>query len=157
MLLIAARLSTLLLGLLLVIAMPVGAQQLQTFEVSPLQITTAAGTTHEFQVELAVLPQQRAQGLMFRDSLANDAGMLFAYGSEARRGMWMANTFIPLDMLFIRGDGTIAFIAENTVPHSRATISPPMPVNAVLELAAGTSRRLGIAVGDQVDHPLIQR
>lgn len=150
------RLIAAIVGLLLVLAAPAVAQQLQTFEVSPLQITTAAGETHEFSVELAILPAQRAQGLMFRDTMAADAGMLFAYTGEARRGMWMANTFIPLDMLFIRGDGTIAFIAENTVPHSRTTISPPMPVNAVLELSAGTSRRLGIAVGDRVVHPLIR-
>lgn len=146
-----------LLGLAWVLTTPAVAQQLQLFETAPLQIETAAGETHDFTVELALSPGQRQQGLMFRQTLAADGGMLFTYDTPGRPRMWMANTFIPLDMLFIRGDGTIAHIAENTVPQNTDIIySPPVPVTAVLELNAGTTRRLGIKPGDKVTNALLR-
>jgi uncharacterized membrane protein (UPF0127 family) len=89
-------------------------------------------------------------GLMFRRSVPAGSGMLFDWGNEREMAMWMKNTLIPLDMLFINGDGTIRAIAENTVPESLAPISSHGPVRAALELAAGTAVQLDIRVGDKV-------
>lgn len=147
-----AWLRRLLLGLLL-LACPAGAQAEVTFETSPLTIESGSGTLG-FEVELAVSPEQRRQGLMFRESLDSDQGMLFDFGRTAPVTMWMRNTFIPLDMLFIEADGRIARIVADTEPLSDAVIGSGGPVRAVLELSAGTSADLGIAVGDQVVHPI---
>jgi len=146
-----AWLGRLLLGVLLLLAHPVGAQV--AFETSPLAIESASGTL-SFEVELAVSPEQRRQGLMFREHLDSDQGMLFDFGRTAPVTMWMRNTLISLDMLFIEADGRIARIAADTEPLSDAVIGSGGPVRAVLELAAGTSAEQGIAVGDQVVHPI---
>ncbi|RMD64741.1 MAG: DUF192 domain-containing protein [Alphaproteobacteria bacterium] len=129
---------------------------LQTFEREALIIETAQGVRHAFTVEVAVTPEQKAQGLMFRRTLAPDAGMLFLYRIEWPVAMWMKNTYIPLDMLFIGRDGRIRDIAERTVPGSLQAIAPDAPVLAVLELNGGTVERLGIKVGDRVIHPAFQ-
>ena len=124
------------------------------FERSKLVIAGESGR-HGFDVELALSPDQRARGLMYRRKMARDAGMLFDFGAPPRRAsMWMKNTFIPLDMLFITGDGRIESIAERTVPHSLEAINSRGPVRAVLELNGGTVARLGIAPGDRVEHPI---
>lgn len=149
-----AWLRRLLLGLLL-LAHPVGAQAEVVFETSPLEIESGSGTL-SFEVELAVSPEQRRQGLMFREELASDQGMLFDFGRTAPVTMWMRNTFIPLDMLFIEADGRIARIVADTEPLSDAVVGSSGPVRAVLELAAGTSADLGIAVGDHVVHPIFE-
>jgi uncharacterized protein len=141
----------LLLGLLLLLADPVGAQVV--FETTPLVIESNSGPL-SFEVELAVSPEQRQHGLMFRESLEDDQGMLFDFGRTAPVTMWMRNTFIPLDMLFIDADGRIARIVTDTEPLSDAAIGSGGPVRAVLELPAGTSAERGIAVGDQVVHPI---
>jgi len=120
-------------------------------EVSPLTIDTARGPRH-FSVELARTPAQMALGLMFRQSLASDSGMLFVYGSEQPVAFWMKNTVIPLDMLFIGADGHIRRIVERTVPMSTTPISSVDPVRAVLEVNGGTAERLGIRPGDVVRH-----
>ena len=127
-------------------AWPAGAQQLAT---APLAIATEDGR-HEFTVELAIAPADQTRGLMFRRALPADAGMLFLYNTDAMRAFWMRNTFVPLDIIFVAGDGRIAHIAQRTVPFSEAAISSRVPVRAVLELNAGTARRLGIEVGDVV-------
>ena len=114
-----------------------------------VRIKTAAGV-RLFHVELAETPEQRARGLMFRRSLAPDAGMLFLFPPGERPVMWMANTWLPLDMLFVAADGRIVDIFPNTVPQSRQTISSPRPANMVLELAGGAARRLGIEPGDRL-------
>lgn len=106
--------------------------------------------THKFSVELALNNRQHAQGLMFRRRMAADAGMLFVYRREEPTAMWMKNTFIPLDMLFIARDGTVRRIAERTVPMSETVIPSGGPVVAVLELNAGTASRLGLKPGDKV-------
>jgi uncharacterized membrane protein (UPF0127 family) len=124
-----------------------------TFEESPLTID-AADDRFEFQVEMAVSPEQRSQGLMFRESLEEDRGMLFDFGKPQRASMWMRNTYLPLDMLFIDADGRITQIAENTQPLSDAVVASHQPVRAVLELAGGVSAKLGIKPGDRVIHPL---
>ena len=119
-----------------------------------LDIITADGTHHSFHIELAAKPAERERGLMYRQSLAADTGMLFDFGEDRLVSMWMKNTFIPLDMLFITRDGTVVTIAANTVPQSLDTISSGRPVRAVLEIKGGEAARQGIASGARVMHPL---
>jgi len=118
-------------------------------EFGDLTIDTAQGS-RAFSVELATQPDQMAVGLMFRQSLAPDAGMLFIYPSEQPVEFWMKNTVIPLDMIFIAGDGRIRRIVERTIPLSTTPISSIDEVRAVLEVNAGTAARLGIKPGDIV-------
>ena len=113
----------------------------------------ANGTTHPFRVYLAATEARRNQGLMFVKSLAPDRGMLFMFEQPQVTGFWMENTLIPLDMLFIAADGRIIRIVENATPLSRATISSMGVVLGVLELAGGTSAKLGIRAGDRVRYP----
>jgi uncharacterized protein len=126
----------------------------QTFE--PLTIAGASGR-HAFQVEVARNDAERAQGLMYRRSLAPDRGMLFDFARVQPISMWMQNTYIPLDMIFIRADGSIARIADNAEPLSTRTIPSGEPVLAVLEVIGGTAARLGVKPGDRVEHPLFKR
>ncbi|CAN7510876.1 DUF192 domain-containing protein [Pararhizobium sp. LjRoot238] len=122
-----------------------------TFDTAPLQIITAGGKVHRFTVELAVDSDQRAQGLMNRRHMPRDRGMLFDFGETRRVMMWMKNTYLPLDMLFIARDGKVEAVRENAVPLSEAIIDSRVPVAFVLELNAGTVSRLGLAPGDVVD------
>ena len=115
-----------------------------------LVITTRDGVHHEFSVEMAITPDQQTVGLMFRPSVPAEGGMLFDWGIPRDSQMWMRNTIAPLDMVFINADGTIRSIAENTVPESLAVIDSRGPVRATLELAAGTTARLNIRVGDKM-------
>ena len=115
----------------------------------PLEIRTASGT-HHFTVEVARTPDQQAQGLMFRTALAADEGMIFPFPNPRPASFWMHNTLIPLDMLFIRADGTIARLAANTTPQSDESIQSGEPVAAVLEIRGGRSAELGISEGDRV-------
>jgi uncharacterized membrane protein (UPF0127 family) len=115
-----------------------------------LVIVTRDGKRHEFHVEMALDPQQQTVGLMFRERVGPDEGMLFDWGVPRESSMWMRNTVVPLDMLFITADGRIHRIAERTVPYSLAPIDSRGPVRATLELAAGTAERLDIRVGDRV-------
>ena len=117
---------------------------------APLQIIERNGTSHTFAVELATTPREQQVGLMFRHAVAPDGGMLFTWAAPQVSQMWMENTLVPLDMVFIAGDGRIDSIAENTVPHSLAIVASSGPVTATLELAGGTTSRLGITVGDRV-------
>jgi uncharacterized protein len=114
-----------------------------------------AGTGRfDFVVEMAVSPEQRSRGLMFREDLAQDRGMLFDFGSVQRASMWMRNTYVPLDMLFIDADGRITQIAVDTQPLSDAVVASREPVRAVLELRAGVTAKLGIRPGDRIVHPM---
>ena len=124
-----------------------------SFEESSLTVDAADGQ-FEFLVEMAVNPAQRSQGLMFRESLEEDRGMLFDFGKSQRATMWMRNTYVPLDMLFIDAHGQITQIAADTRPLSDAVIASREPVRAVLELRGGVSAKLGIKPGDRVIHPL---
>lgn len=130
------------------------AAQMVSFPKSQAEVVTRDGKRHRFAVELASSPEQLTQGLMYRRQLAADAGMLFDFGVEKPVSMWMRNTLIPLDMLFIAGDGRVVGIKERAVPGSLDVISAPEPVRGVLELNGGTAHRLGLAVGDRVAHPL---
>lgn len=115
----------------------------------PLAIHSA-DATRRFEVEVAMTPAEQAQGLMFRKALGPDAGMLFPMDPPRTASFWMKNTLIPLDMLFIRTDGTIAFIGANAQPYSQEPVSAGFPVAAVLELAGGRAAALGIKEGDRV-------
>ena len=117
----------------------------------PLTITTTAGRTHRFIVEVARTPQEQAQGLMHRQSLPPDRGMIFPYDPPRPVAFWMKNTLIPLDMIFIAPGGRIARIEANTVPLSLEPSASGEAVEAVLELAGGRSAELGIAAGDRVE------
>jgi len=129
-------------------------QQLESFTTGPLVIHSGA-VQNKFTVELALTPGQQSQGLMFRRSMASQAGMLFLYRPVQPISMWMMNTYIPLDMLFVSADRRIVRIAERTVPHSTETIPSGQPILAVIELNAGTAARLGIKVGDRVESPAL--
>jgi uncharacterized protein len=150
---LARRRLLLLPLLLLAAAAPVALAQLATFATAPLTIVTVGGP-REFTVELATTPAQMEQGLMFRQSLAPDAGMLFDYAVPSMAMMWMKNTLIPLDMLFVDAAGRIVNIHERAVPGSLATIAAAAPVRAVIELNGGTAARLGIRPGDRVMFPI---
>ena len=116
-----------------------------------LEIATATGV-RAFAVEVVANDEERQKGLMFRKELPEGNGMLFDFKVEAPVSFWMKNTYISLDMIFIRADGRIASIAENTEPQSERLVPSAGPVRGVLEVIAGTARKLGIKPGDRVAH-----
>ena len=118
----------------------------------PLTIHSKSGT-HKFIVEVARTPEEQARGLMFRQSVAPNKGMIFPQPQPQEASFWMKNTLVPLDMVFIRANGTIARIEANTVPLSLDPVSSGEPVVAVLELAGGRAAELGIVADDKVDWP----
>ena len=132
-------------------AVGAGAQAPAAFERTTLVIETADGR-HAFDIELALTPAQQSQGLIFRRQMAADAGMLFFHRREKVATMWMRNTILPLDMLFVATDGRVVHIVERTVPYSLENISSGGPVLAVLEINGGTASRLKIRTGDRVLH-----
>ena len=146
------RLGLPVIGLVVMLA---GAAYAQALEA--LSIVSQGGQRQSFQVEVARNDADRAQGLMYRRSMPADRGLLFDFARVEPVSMWMQNTYLPLDMLFVRQDGTIARIAANTEPLSTRTIPSGEPVLAVLELNAGTAARLGIKPGDRIEHPLFKR
>ena len=119
----------------------------------PLVIETDNGPVM-FTVEVAATQDARTRGMMHRDSVAPDAGMLFDFETEQVISIWMRNTRIPLDIIYIRADGTIAKIVANAVPYSLRPMYSDFPVISVLEIAGGRSAEAGIAPGDLVRHPL---
>ena len=116
----------------------------------PLTITSANGKAHRFTVEVARTPEEQSHGLMDRQSLAPDRGMIFPYGPAQPVAFWMKNTYIPLDMIFVSPGGRILRIEPNTVPLSLEPVGSGDAVEAVLEIAGGRSAELGIAAGDLV-------
>jgi uncharacterized protein len=136
-------------------AQPVNVQQRITFPTAELTIESG-GKRHKFNVEFADTDERRALGLMYRTTLAADAGMLFDFKVDQPVAMWMRNTRLPLDMLFITRDGRIANIAQRTVPFSETSIYSSGPVRGVLELNGGTAERLGLKPGDRVIHPMFR-
>jgi uncharacterized protein len=125
-------------------------------EQQSLEIASKSGV-HVFTVELAVSDEERQKGLMFRKSVPEGTGMLFDFKRDQDVSMWMHNTYVSLDMIFIRADGRIQRIAENTETESDKIISSGGPVRAVLEVAAGTAKKLGIAAGDRVGSPIFRK
>lgn len=144
-----------LAGISIAFAQPLTVQQRITFPTSELTIESG-GKQHRFNVEFADTDERRALGLMYRTTLAADAGMLFDFKVDQPVAMWMRNTRLPLDMLFIRRDGRIANIAQRTVPFSETSIYSSGPVRGVLELNGGTAERLGLKPGDRVMHPMFR-
>ncbi|KAA1176764.1 DUF192 domain-containing protein [Rhizobium tropici] len=125
-------------------------QQLMAFNSEPLTIVSAKGQTHKFTVELALTPAQLEYGLMYRDKLPADHGMLFDFGAPRPVMMWMKNTKLSLDMLFLDQNGIITHIQEDAVPYSESIINSGGPIAYVIELNSGIVRKLGLAVGDKV-------
>ena len=123
---------------------------------SDVTIATASGARYHFTVEVAETPDQLERGLMFRDSMPEDAGMLFLLGIEDTASFWMRTTFLPLDLIFIARDGHITNIRHDAAPGSTAIISSTAPVTGVLEVNAGVTGRLGIHAGDRVIHSAFQ-
>lgn len=147
---------------LALVALPVAAFAQQptpeiTFDKSTLVIHRAMGGDVTFNVEMAVTPEQQERGLMYRKSVPPYHGMLFDFGTVRPIAMWMKNTLIPLDMIFMAANGRIVYIASNTVPESTDVISAGQPVLAVLEISGGSSMLLGIHRGDMADHPIFKR
>jgi uncharacterized protein len=121
----------------------------------PLSITTVSGK-HDLQVEVMRTDDEQQRGMMYRTSLADDKGMLFPFASERVATFWMQNTYVSLDMIFIKGDGSVQRIEKRAEPLSPRTISSGAPVLAVLEVVAGLSDKLGIKPGDKVSYPIFK-
>lgn len=122
--------------------------------VEELSITTAGGQAHSFRVHVADTPESRRRGLMFVTRMAPDEGMLFDFGRSGPVSMWMKNTPLSLDMLFVEADGRILRIERETTPLSTQTVPSGGNVLAVVELLAGTTEKLGIEAGDRIGHRL---
>ncbi|WP_417516414.1 DUF192 domain-containing protein [Minwuia sp.] len=135
---------------LLFLLLPFG---LSAGELGPLTIETDGGD-RTFRVELVDTPRTRAQGLMHRESMPQDEGMLFDFGETRQVSFWMKNTLIPLDMLFIDQAGVIVHIHHQAIPHDRTAIRSGVPIRAVLEINGGLSKMLGIRTGDRVRHDM---
>lgn len=125
--------------------------------VQDVTIETQSGDAHQFEVELALTPEELSVGLMYREDMDDDKGMLFYFGNERQVGFWMKNTLIPLDMIFIKANGSIFYIHENAKPHDLTRISPDGKAIAVLEINAGLSDKLNIREGDEVIHTLFNK
>src|SRR5579862_5566763 len=144
------------LVVLLLAALVAAAPKARGAEQQTLEIATKSGV-HVFAVELAVTDEERERGLMYRRSLPESYGMLFDFKRDQEVTMWMKNTYVSLDMIFIQSDGRIRRIAENTEPESLKIIPSGGPVRAVLEVVAGTAKKLGIEAGDRVSSPSLRR
>ena len=138
---------------LILLGLSVGGGPAQSAGQQTLEIASKTGV-HMFSVEIADNDAEREKGLMYRKELPEGRGMLFDFHREQEVSFWMQNTYIPLDMLFIRADGSILRIAENTEPLSTRLIPSGGPVRAVLEVIGGTARKLGISPGDRVASPI---
>jgi hypothetical protein len=121
----------------------------QALPVTTISVDGAKGP-NRFKVEIAGDHASQEKGLMFRKTLAPDAGMLFDFHVDVMTSFWMKNTILPLDIIFVRADGTISSIAANAVPFSEASIPSTEPVRAVLEINAGRAKALGIEPGDRI-------
>ncbi len=130
-----------------------GMEPLSAFPRSLLAIRTAGGSVLNFKIWTADTPARREQGLMFQRQLDEHAGMLFLFTPDRPIAMWMKNTYLSLDLLFVGRDGRITYIARQAKPMSEDIIAPPGPVHAVLELNGGAADRFGIREGDRVVHP----
>ncbi len=144
------------LGTMLTVAGFAAAGRAESGPLELLEIETGTGV-HTIQVEVAHTPEERSIGLMHRTELAPDRGMLFDFGATRPATMWMKNTLISLDMFFAESTGRIVTVAERTTPLSEKRIRSGQPVRFVLEMIAGSARRLGIAPGDRLRHPLIEQ
>jgi len=141
---------------LLIFAMSSGFAETAGGALEPLEIITASGP-HRFSVEVMRTEPQRQRGLMFRRSMPQDQGMLFTFETERPVAMWMKNTYLPLDMIFIARTGRVVGLVENTEPLSERIIPSGAPAFGVLEVNAGVAAKLGLKIGDLVRHPLFAK
>jgi uncharacterized membrane protein (UPF0127 family) len=148
-----ARMRLWLAATVIMLCCPWVGMAAQAATIQPLEIVTKSGV-QVFAVEMATTEEEKTTGLMYRKELADGKGMLFDFSPEQEVSMWMKNTYIPLDMIFIRADGRILRIAENTEPLSTRIIPSNGLAKGVLEVIAGTAQRYGIKPGDRVAHPL---
>ena len=153
---IGGRLMTSLAAASAVLAILCANPLARAASVQPLEIATKSGV-QVFSVEMATTEEEKTTGLMYRKELPDGKGMLFDFSPEQQISMWMKNTYIPLDMIFIRADGRILRIAENTEPLSTRIISSGGLAKGVLEVIAGTAQKYGIQPGDRVAHPLFNK
>jgi len=153
---VGVSLTTNLLNLSARIEGPAKPDGLVSRQKEQLDIVAASGRVSRFNVEVMRTDADRARGLMFRTSLPQDDGMLFDFERDQMVSMWMKNTLIPLDMVFVLADGRIHRIESNTEPQSEKIVSSGVPVRAVLELNAGVAARLGLKPGDRLVHPLFR-
>ena len=150
---IGGRLMTSLAAASAVLAILCASPAARAATIQPLEIVTRSGV-QVFSVEMATTEDEKQTGLMYRKELPDGKGMLFDFSPEQQISMWMKNTYISLDMIFIRADGRILRIAENTEPMSTKIISSGGLAKGVLEVVAGTAQKYGIQPGDRVAHPL---
>ena len=143
------------IGALLLIATASGGSGPLRLPTAEITVDTASGP-RTFEVEVASDPASQRRGLMYRRDLAPSAGMLFDFHTDEALSFWMKDTLLPLDMLFIRSDGTISTIVADTVPYSTKPIPSTEPVRAVLEINGGRARELGIRAGDIVHAPIFR-
>jgi uncharacterized membrane protein (UPF0127 family) len=153
---IGGRLMTSLAGVFAVLVTLCVNPAAQAASFQPLEIATRSGV-QVFSVEMATTEEEKQTGLMHRKELPDGKGMLFDFSPEQQISMWMKNTYISLDMIFIRADGRILRIAENTEPLSTKIISSGGLAKGVLEVIAGTAQKYGIQPGDRVAHPLFNK
>lgn len=145
----------LLLICLILLAFPsqLAVAQQEKLPIETVSVRTSDGSEHAFSAEMALTPEQQAQGMMFRTTMAPDEGMLFVFPEPRRASFWMRNTLIPLDMLFVRANGRIANIIANATPETETSRRSTGRVKAVFELPGGRAAELGIKAGDLVIHP----
>jgi len=148
----AALAAALMLAAGMAIAQSTAPEPLSAFPQSLLAIKTSGGKVVNFKIWQADTPRREEQGLMFIHELDVHSGMLFMFPENSRVSMWMKNTFIPLDLLFLNARGQVDYIAANATPQSETIIGPPTPEFAVLELKGGACSEFGIKVGDRVMH-----
>lgn len=152
---ISARLLSSAVFALAMLVVPILAQEADVSDENVVVIHSGE-ESFSFTIEIADNDAERARGLMFREELAPDAGMLFDFSEERPVAFWMQNTLIPLDMLFIKADGTIARVHAEAVPMDRTSIPSGEPVRFVLEIPGGRAAELGIEAGDTMEHPLVE-
>ena len=143
------------LAAILVVGCAVASAPVRAASFQPLEIVTRNGV-QVFSVEMATTEEEKQTGLMYRKELADGKGMLFDFKPEQEVSMWMKNTYVSLDMIFIRADGRILRIAESTEPLSTKIIPSRGLAKGVLEVVAGTAQKYGIQPGDRVAHPLFK-
>ena len=149
-------LSRLARRLALVVAMLLAAASLTACSADDRLVVHTATGEYAFNVEVVDTPDTRAKGLMFRQELAKDSGMLFDFKREEPVSFWMMNTYIPLDMVFIAANGDVKSVHANARPHDQTSVPSGFPVQFVLEIPGGRAAEIGLKAGDRIEHARIK-